>query len=224
MIPLLSINYNTPDLTYNLVKSFRQFYNNDIVIIDGSDRALFLELNQLLDDFDGITIVHFTGNIHHGPGMAYGFQNIQSEQILVLDSDVTILNDGFLEDLYMNLPKNAYGIGDCQFVDENGYNIGSRKGAIGLKESEMTEGGYRYLHPAIMLINKDIALQWPMPIKHGAPMIETMKAITNAGKQNILIHKDWVYNDNRNEPKIYLRHNWMGTVNKDGTPNYHLND
>lgn len=216
MIPLLTVNFNTPDLIYNLVKSFRQFYQNDIHIIDGSDKDKRQELISLLQEFDNWTIHPFSGNIHHGPGLSYGFRMLTEKQILVLDSDVTILKNGFLEDLQKNLPDWAYGIGDCQFVDEKGWNIGSRNNAHGLRESEMTDGGYRYLHPACMLINREIALKYPMPIKHGAPMIETMIAITNTGKQNILIHSDWVYNDNRNEPKKFMSHPWMGTVSKTG--------
>lgn len=225
-IPVLTVNYNTPDLCYNLVKSFRHFYNNDFVIIDGSDKELFQELNTKLDEFDNITIVHFGHNIHHGPGLAYGFQNIKSDKILVLDSDVEIINKGFFEDLYQNLPGYAYGIGDCQRIitvetdkcdlAHEGFNVGSRKGAMGLKESEYTEGGIRYLHPAIMLVNTGIILSYAMPIKHGAPMISTMKDIHWKQKSNILIHSEWVHNDFRNEDKIYCRHDWCGTVNRTG--------
>jgi len=222
MIPLLVINYNTPDLILNLVKSFRQFYENKILIVDGSDRNLYNEMVDLIKGYDNIEIHHFDFNIHHGRGITYGINKLEAKQILVLDSDVTILNKGFLEDLKKNLPLNAYGIGDCQFVDENGFNVGSRKGAIGLKESEMTEGGYRYLHPACMLINRDVALQYEMPIKHGAPMISTMKDIHDKGMSNILIHSDWVYNDNRNERKIFINHPWASTVERTG--GYHLED
>jgi GT2 family glycosyltransferase len=215
-IQVLTVNYNTPDLILNLVSSFRKFYDNSFLIVDGSDQEKYNELKELLKDFENIEIHHFDFNIHHGMGLTYGFKFLKSKQILILDSDVTLVNKGFLEDLFSLLPKVAYGIGDCQFVDEKGFNIGSRRGAIGLKESEMTEGGYRYLHPAFMLINREVALQWPTPINHGAPMIETMIAITIANKQNLLIHSDWVYNDNRNEPKIYMSHNWMGTVSRTG--------
>lgn len=222
MTPVLTVNYNTPDLIFNLVKSFRQFYNNDIMIVDGSSKELYNEMMNLIKDYNNIEVHHFDYNIHHGPSMAYAFNKIESDQILVLDSDVTILNKGFLEDLKKNLPLDAYGIGDCQFVDEKGFNVGSRKGAIGLRESEMTEGGYRYLHPAFMLINRNVALQYALPIKHGAPMISTMIDIHDKGMSKLLIHSEWVYNDNRNEPKIYYSHPWCSTVNRTG--GYHLED
>jgi len=222
MIPVLTVNYQTPDLILNLVTSFRKFYNNPFLIVDGSDEEKYNELKELLKDFENIEIHHFDFNIHHGPGLEYGFKYLKSDQILVLDSDVTILKAGFLEDLIKNLSKEAYGIGDCQFVDDLGYNVGSRKGAHGLKESEMTEGGYRYLHPAIMLVNREVVLQYAMPEKHGAPMLSTMKDIHDKGMSHLLIHSEWVYNDNRNPEKIYVNHPWCSTVNRTG--GYHLTD
>lgn len=221
-IPLLTVNYNTPDLILNLVKSFRQFYDNKILIIDGSSKELYDEMMGLINNYVNIEVHHFDFNIHHGPSISYAFNKLTSSQVLVLDSDVTILNNGFLEDLKKNLPKDAYGIGDCQFVDEKGFNVGSRRGAIGLKESEMTEGGYRYLHPACMLVNRNVALNYDLPIKHGAPMLSTMIDIHNKGMSKLLIHSDWVYNDNRNEPKIYINHPWCSTVNRTG--GYNLED
>lgn len=215
-IPVLTVNYETPDLILNLVSSFRKFYDNQFLIIDGSSQEKYNELKELLKDFENIEIHHFDFNIHHGPGLEYGFKYLKSKQILALDSDVTILNAGFLEDLIKNISKEAYGIGDCQFVDDNGFNVGSRKGAHGLKESEMTEGGYRYLHPAIMLVNRDVVLKYAMPEKHGAPMLSTMKDIHSKGMSHLLIHSEWVYNDNRNPEKKYVNHPWCSTVNRTG--------
>jgi hypothetical protein len=67
-----------------------------------------------------------------------------------------------------------------------------------------------------MLINREVASQWPMPIKHGAPMLETMKAITKSGKESILQHEDFVHNDFREKEKMFFDHPWMGTVNRVG--------
>lgn len=216
MIKLLSVNYNTPDLIYNMVKSVRQFYDNEILIIDGSEQKLYEQAKDLLKEFEGIEIHHFSFNLHHGKSIGYGIHNIHSDKILVIDSDVIILKNGILELLEDQLKPESYGIGDVQRVDDNGFNIGSRGGAIGLKESEITGIGYAYLHPAFMLINREVALQWPMPINHGAPMIDTMKAITNASRENILEHCEEIHSDFRNENKVYIHHEWMGTVNRTG--------
>lgn len=221
-IKVLSVNYQTPDLIYNMVRTFRQFYNNDILIIDGSDNENYEETKKLLKEFDGVTIHHFNYNLHHGNSINYGFNFLDCDQILVVDSDVTFLKNGILELLESSLKKESYGIGDIQRVDDRGFNIGSRKGAIGLRESDITDKGYAYLHPALMLVNRKVALNWPMPIKHGAPMIETMKAISKAGKESILQHCEEIHNDFRNPDKLYIDHPWMGTVTKTG--GYHLEE
>lgn len=220
MIKVLSVNYNTPDLIYNMVKSFRQFYNNEIFIVDGSDKEKYEEAKNLLGEFRDIEIHHFATNIHHGPGLDYGFNVMDCDKILVVDSDITFYKNGILELLENELKKESYGIGDIQRVDDRGFNIGSRKGATGLKESDLNIKGYAYLHPALMLINRNIAINWPMPIKHGAPMIETMKAITNMGQEHILQHNEVVHNDFRNKEKMFFDHPWCSTVNRTG--GYHL--
>lgn len=216
MIKVLSINYNTPDLIYNMVKSFRHFYNNDILIIDGSNTKEYEETKNLLSEFNNIEIHHFNGNIHHGSGLAYGFTTLDCDKILAVDSDITILENGILELLESKLKGEDYGIGDVQRVDDRGFNIGSRKGAIGLRESDREERGYAYLHPAFMLINRNIAINWPMPIKHGAPMIETMKHIHNMGQERILKHSEEVHDGFRNSNPKYIKHPWMGTVSRFG--------
>lgn len=220
MIKLLSVNYNTPDLIYNMVKSVRQFYDNEILIIDASEQKLYEETKDLLKEFEGIELHHFSFNLHHGKSINYGIHNINSNKILVLDSDIIILKGGILELLEDKLKPESYGIGDIQRIDDNGFNIGNRGGAIGLKESEITGIGYAYLHPAFMLINREVALQWPMPINHGAPMIETMKAISKAGKESILQHSEVVHEGFRNKNAEYFLHEWMGTVKRTG--GYHL--
>lgn len=217
---VLSVNYNTPYLIYNMIKSFRQFYNNDILIVDGSEKILYEEAKDLLSQFKNVEIHHFSVNIHHGPGLAYGFTTLDCDKILVLDSDITFIKVGIFEILEQKLKPESYGVGDVQRIDDKGFNIGSRKGAVGLRESEIDARGYAYLHPAFMLINRAVALQWPMPVKHGAPMIETMKAITKAGKEDILQHDVNIQHDFREKKKLYFNHPWMGTVSRTG--GYHL--
>jgi hypothetical protein len=148
--------------------------------------------------------------------LAYGFTAMDCDKIMVIDSDV-IVYKAFLEILEGLLKPTEYGIGDVQLVDRKGWNIGGYERSITKDEYKL---GIAYLHPAFMLINREIALQWPLPIKHGAPMIAPMIAITDAGKTNILQHCEFVFNDFRNEPKQYLRHDWQGTVKITG--GYHL--
>ncbi|CAH2605617.1 protein of unknown function (plasmid) [Rhodovastum atsumiense] len=101
-----------------------------------------------------------------------------------------------------------YGVGCLNWVNREGFNIDYRDGAI------------RYLHPAVMLCNMDVVQQWPMPTKHGAPMVETMVALHDAGRSDLLGHAEWLENDFSNsDNKNYLIHDSRGTVFRVGTYN-----
>jgi len=198
MITALTINYNTSELLRNVLSSFRRFYDIPYLVIDGSEEKYY----QRIKDFDKqyhVTIIHFDTNIHHGGGLAYGLKVIQTEQVLFLDSDITILQGGLVEILQSKLRPESYGIGDISEVNEFGVNIPQ---------------GIKYLHPSFALINREIALNYPLPMRHGAPMLNTMKACPP------IQHEQLVANDLRNsiekKPCMYFVHEWCGTVSRTG--------
>jgi glycosyltransferase involved in cell wall biosynthesis len=206
MITALTVNYNTPELLESLLTSFRKFYSIPYLVVDGSDNYNYERIKDFPQRFN-VTINHFNYNIHHGGGMAYGFQQIKTEQILLLDSDVRILKAGFLEDLQIKLRPESYGIGDVSLVNRDGFNVPT---------------GMKYLHPSCAVINREIALRYPLPVKHGAPMIKAMEAI-NASGLAILQHEPWLAADLVHsfckEPELnrnYIVHEWRGTVDKTG--------
>jgi hypothetical protein len=200
MITALTVNYNTPDLLENLLSSFRKFYDIDFLVIDGSNELNYEKIKGFANKYNA-TIIHFNFNIHHGPGMDYGIRNIKTEQILLLDTDVEILRGGFIEDLQTKLLPESYGIGCVGTVNENGVDAPT---------------GYRYLHPSCALINRDVVLKYPMPVRHGAPMIEAMKA--RAPVQ----HEQWVADDLVHSFKKdtlnnkFIIHLWSGTCRMGG--------
>jgi hypothetical protein len=68
-----------------------------------------------------------------------------------------------------------------------------------------------------MLCNVDVMRRWPLPIKHGAPMIEAMKAIHRAGKPQLIGQLDWLHSDfSPTTQKTFIRHDWQGTVKRSG--------
>lgn len=204
MITALTVNYNTPDFLERLLSSFRKYYTLPFIVVDGSDEINYSKIESFTDKYN-VEIHHFPYNIHHGPGLAYGIKYIQTDQILLLDSDLKVINPGFVESLQNELLPDSYGIGDIQIVNESGFN---------------KKVGYKYLHPACALINREVVLRYPLPIKHGAPMIEAMIEINNQNKCNLLQHAEWVLNDFRKPDKKYIIHDWQGTVKKTG--GYHL--
>lgn len=199
-ITAITVNYNTPDLLDEMIWSFRQFYDTPIIVVDGSESKHRSRVLRVVGAYKNI-MPHIMGyNIHHGGGLTYALNLVKTERVLFIDSDVIFHKGGFLDDLNDKLKDTSYGIGDVQIVDEKGFNKPT---------------GIKYLHPAFCLLNMDMVKQFPMPIVHGAPMIETMKAIHRSGL-NILQHEKWVTNDFRNKEKKYLTHDWQGTVSKYG--------
>lgn len=211
-VPIISVSYNSAELIEDLLSSLRAHYINPITIIDGSSAELYPAIEAVCSKYADVNFIHFDYNIHHGPGMAWAFQNLDLHgPVLVLDSDVIILKRGFLESMMEQLKPDMYGVGSVSYVNEGGYDV------------DYAEGAIRYLHPACMLCNIDVMRAWPMPIKHGAPMFETMMAIHRSGQHDLIGGIDWVVEDfSRSETKHFLRHDWQGTVKRTG--GYHLEE
>lgn len=211
-IPVISVSYNSVELIRDLLKSFRTYYSNPITIIDGSSAEIYSQIEAECLSYENVNFIHFDYNIHHGPGMAWAFQNLElSGPVLVLDSDIFVLRGGFLESMLTALSPDMYGVGSVSYVNEGGYDVDSSEGAI------------RYMHPACMLCNIDVVRAWPMPVKHGAPMIETMLAIHRAGRHDLIGNIEWLSADFSKQPaQNYLRHDWQGTVKRTG--GYHLEE
>jgi len=209
MVTALTVNYNTPRLLESLLSSFRRFYDIPFMVVDGSDNENYKRMSKFDLQYN-ISIHHFNYNIHHGPGIAYGIKTITTDQILLIDSDVRILRGGFIEDLQSKLLPISYGIGSISNINKDGVSI--------------PNNGIKYLHPALALINRNIALQFPLPTKHGAPMFEPMEMIRNKRKQFLLQHEAWIdedlvhsYYDRINTiNRHYIVHEWSGTVSRTG--------
>jgi glycosyltransferase involved in cell wall biosynthesis len=201
MITALTVNYNTPNLLETLLSSFRKFYDIPYLVVDGSSDENFEKIECFADKYK-VTIHHFPYNINHGAGMRHGIRCIETEQILLLDSDVVIIRAGFIEDLQRKLKHESYGIGSVGYIDQNG---------------ESKYSGIKYLHPSCALLNREIVCEYPMPRNHGAPMIDSMKAIPD-----ILQHEQWVTDDlihsfkHEAENNHFIHHSWSGTFGRGG--------
>jgi SAM-dependent methyltransferase len=105
-----------------------------------------------------------------------------------------------------------YGVGNIIHVNREGFTI----------FENIDENSVKYLHPALMLCNIDEMRKWPLPIKHGAPMTETMIALHDAGRSNLLAEVDWVFDVIEKTPDVapkFLIHEGRGTVKRSGSYN-----
>lgn len=211
-IPVITVSYNSPELIHSLLSSFRKHYSNPYYIIDGSEPGPLAEIKKIAASFENVQLIDFGYNIHHGPGLAWAIQNLPlSGQVLFLDSDITIVNPGAIEALLAELKPGMYGVGCVAGINRDGFDIPDSPEAI------------RYLHPPCMLCNIEVMKQWPLPIKHGAPMVEAMLALHDAGASGLIANIDWVGNDIRTgTKKVFIDHMSQGTVVSTG--GYHLEE
>jgi len=211
-IPFVTVSYNAPDLINNLLSSARQFYNNKIFVIDGSDLDKSQIIKTITESYINTEFIGFEYNIHHGPGMAWAIKNLNlTGPVLFIDSDMRILERGFLEKLHAVLTPSHYGVGNVIHINDDGFTVNND-----------TEDAAAYLHPALMLCNIEEMRKWPMPIKHGAPMTETMLEIHRQDRHNeLLTHLNWVYDiiENVNENPKLVKHEGRGTVLRSGSYN-----
>ncbi|GGC07669.1 methyltransferase domain-containing protein [Pseudoduganella buxea] len=209
-IPIVTVSYNSPDLIDALLASIRRLYPNPVYVIDGSHPDIAARIRPVAEQYAGVRFIPFGYNIHHGPGMSWAINNLDLHgPVLFLDSDVEVLRRGFLESLREALTPGLYGVGSLQYVNELGQ--------------PLENDGYLYLHPACMLCDIDVMRQWPLPIKHGAPMMPPMVALHKAGRSDLIRNMPWVQNDFGKTPeRIFIKHDWMGTVTRTGGYHYDL--
>ncbi|MCY4747408.1 methyltransferase domain-containing protein [Pelomonas sp. UHG3] len=211
-IPIVVVSYNSPALIEQLLASLRRFYPNPVHVVDGSGDEHVPAIRAAVAPFDGVSL-HVQGyNIHHGPGMAWAVEHLPLGPVaLFLDSDIVVLRDGFIEALLAELQPQHYGVGGVAYVNREGFDIPYAYGAV------------PYLHPPCMLCNIEVMKRWPLPIKHGAPMVAPMLALHDAGQSGLLRHLDWTLNDvTPGTAKVYIDHVGRGTVLN--TQGYHLDE
>ncbi len=209
-IPVVTVSYNVPFLIKNLLSSFRRFYTNPYYIIDGSEPGRLAQIKSIASAFDNVSIISLGYNIHHGPGMTWAIANLPlNGPVLFLDSDVSIINTGFIESMMADFNSELYGVGNVQYINALGY------------DTHYDEAAIPYLHPACMICNTEVMKKWPPPIKHGAPMIQAMQALKDSGQSHLIKSVDWIKNDfTRGTKKVFIEHDFEGTVKATG--GYHL--
>ncbi|TFW31090.1 O-linked N-acetylglucosamine transferase family protein [Duganella callida] len=179
-IPLVTVSQNAPEQVHTLLQSLRRHYSNRVYIIDGSRPEIAEQIRAIADGFENVEFIPFGYDIQPGPGMAWAVQHLGlAGEVLFLDAGVEVLHAGFLEALHAELRPGMYGAGSVQALNAQG-----QPGADAVP----------YLQPACMLVNVEVMRQWPLPIKHGAPLLPAMLAIHQAGGQ-LLADAPWVAQD-----------------------------
>lgn len=90
-LSILTCNYNTPDLTKNMIRSLSKssrFTLERVYVMDTSPECGTLHQHLMAD-----TIIEDLPNYTHGAAVNYGLQFIENDHILLIDSDVIFYKD-----------------------------------------------------------------------------------------------------------------------------------
>ncbi len=197
-LTVVVINFQTPDLTSQAVRSLRRFYPDvPLLLIDnGSGDTSPRALEELRQAQPGPTelLLNVT-NLHHGPAMDLALRLLQTPYVLMFDSDCLVERGGFLEamlDLAQETPQ-GYAVGKKIFMNDRGFDVAESPGA------------HPYIRPICMLVNRERYLKFPPFERHGAPCLANMRAAAAAGLA--LLHFP---------VEDYVRHLGRGTASRHG--------
>jgi glycosyltransferase involved in cell wall biosynthesis len=197
-VTVVVINFQTPDLTSQAVRSLRRFYPEVALLLvdNGSMDRSRPALEELRALQPGKTeIVFNVTNLHHGPAMDLALRLIQTPYVLFLDSDCEVYQGGFLEKMVQAAEgqPRCYAVGKVIFMNDRGFDVA--EGA----------GGHPYVRPICMLINREPYLRLPPFERHGAPCLVNMRAAAASGLS--LVHFP---------VPDYVRHLGRGTASRHG--------
>ncbi|MCF8365224.1 MAG: glycosyltransferase family 2 protein [Bacteroidales bacterium] len=98
LVSVISINYNAPEVTAEMIKSFENitYPNVEIIIIDNASTKG--DVDMLKKDFPKITLIKSDKNLGFAGGNNLGIRKAKGEFILLLNNDTEVKSD-FLEPL-----------------------------------------------------------------------------------------------------------------------------
>lgn len=157
------VNYGTPRLTRAAMWSVRSHYPDlEVVVVDNASPDGSAEmLEAAARDIGRATLHRLDHNAHHGPGMDYGIRAVESDWVILLDSDCLICRRGAVEALLeAAVSEGAYMAGRLHWVDDDGFDGGRTP----------------YVHPHFALVHRATYLSLPPFGRHGAPCLHNERA------------------------------------------------
>ena len=165
------INFRTPDLTLRAVRSLRSCYETlPLLLIDNGSRDSSEAL--LRASAGGSTELLLNArNIHHGPAMDQALRHLTSAFVLFLDSDIEMLQAGFVERMRTALldQPQAYAIGKRIWMNHRGFDVPENA------------DGQPYIRPICMLLRRNVYFTLPPFERHGAPCLSNMREASRRG-------------------------------------------
>lgn len=143
-----------------------------LIIIDNSDRGNVCQkyLDNICSDK---TIVYRTNiNMGHAWGLNFGIKQVNTDFILIMDSDTQIIKSPVQGMLEM-MDKDNYGVGWITETGSDGYDFGTW---------QHHKHPVKYLHPYFCLISREWFNKFPPYAHHGAPFYKIADALDEIGE------------------------------------------
>lgn len=177
-LSIIIVNYKTPQLTYECIKSIKDKtcgLRYEIIVIDNDSGDGSVDyLKERLDD---IILIEAPGNIGFGRANNMGVSAAHADTLLLLNSD-TVIIDNSIKTLYDYLHEHP-DTGAC------GGLLLNRDGSIGYSTSpQLTLGHYfRAYVPRIKRIPTELYAKGPVEVGYviGADMMVRREAFERAG-------------------------------------------
>lgn len=168
-ITVVIVNHETKKLVQTAIKSFLKCYSGMPMIVfdNGSrhdDSAGYLA--RLARKHSSMRFIGWEENIGHGPALHHCTMEAKTRFVFALDSDTRTDRGGFLETMLGEFDKDKllFAIGWLRRVNEGGV---AYKNPVG-------EEGHEYIHPSVMLFDREKYLGLKPFVHAGAPAIATM--------------------------------------------------
>lgn len=172
-ITAVIINYQTPELTEEAIRSLKIFYPElKLILIDnGSNDDSLERFQNLTDQYRNIELLPNKKNIHHGPAMHQAINLITTDYVLFIDSDCKVTKNGFIEEMLklIEINKLNYAVGKLIFLNKRGFVVND------------PNLGFPYIRPVCMLIRCSVYKELPSFQKHGSPCLKNMIAAVSNG-------------------------------------------
>jgi glycosyltransferase involved in cell wall biosynthesis len=173
-LTVLVVNFRTLRETRACVQTLRQAYPTvSLVVVDnGSADESTDFLRGLADRDPAVNVLLNRANVYHGPALHQGMTAISTDFVFLLDSDVEILDSGFLEPLLQRFEEDPllYAIGKRGWTNRYGHPPVDRR-----------QPHTAYVHPFACMIDRRKYLTLPPFEHHGAPLWRNMWGAQRAG-------------------------------------------
>lgn len=172
-VTTITVNFKTPELTFDAVTSFRAYYSDiPYILIDNGGCLKSLALGRRMAHKGWVHFVSNSKNVGHGLALNQGLAMTETPYAFLLDSDTKTERGGFLEKMLTVFDEDdVFAVGWLRYVNRGGV---AYRGSRGGK-------GFPYIHPYACLLDVDKFHSLCPFVDTGAPAINLMRKAVASG-------------------------------------------